>query len=135
MLVQAMAELAELYREDSVSLSQQFVWMNLLLERSDTIDLEEKQKMRERLKMYDPLWEEHPKVKKIRAESKAEGKVETLQKTLVHIVKVRFPDLADFAQQQVTRFNEPVALDLLLDQVLIAPDEVTVRFLLSSLGG
>src|SRR5579884_1079705 len=33
----AMAELASLYREDEVSLSQQLVWMELLLERTDTI--------------------------------------------------------------------------------------------------
>ncbi len=132
MLVQAMTELAELYREDHVSLSQQFVWMNLLLQRSDTIDQEEKQKMKERLKMYDPLWEEHPKVKQIRAESIVEGKIEEAQTLLVSIVKARFPDLAEFAQQQVTRFNKLTFLEFLVQQVLIAPDESIVRFLLSS---
>jgi hypothetical protein len=127
MIVQAMAELAELYREDEVSLSQQFVWMNLLLERTDTIDLEEKQKIKERFKMYDPLWEEHPKVKQIRAESEARA----LQNAVVTIVKARFPELAEFAQQQVTKFNDPGALDLLVQKVSTATDEAWVRWLLS----
>jgi hypothetical protein len=147
MIVQAMAELAELYYEDEVSLSQQFVWMNLLLERTDTITQEEKQKMKERLKMYDPLWEEHPKVKKIRAESRAEGEaigiaegealgivkgeIQASQRLLVSIVKARFPELAEFAQQQVTKFNDPGALDLLVQKVSTAPDEAMVRWLLS----
>jgi predicted transposase YdaD len=147
MIKQAMAELTALYREDEVSLSQQFVWMNLLLERTDTIALEEKQKIKERLKMYDPLWEEHPKIKQIRAESKAEGEaigiaegevmgivkgeILALQRTIVNIVKARFPDLAELAQKQVTQINDPGALDLLVQKVSTAPDEVMVRWLLS----
>ena len=126
---------------------QQFVWMNLLLERTDTIAQEEKQKIQERFKMYDPLWEEHPKVKKIRAESRAEGEaigiaegealgivkgeIQASQRLLVSIIKGRFPELAEFAQQQVTRFNDPGALDLLVQKVSTAPDEAMVRWLLS----
>jgi hypothetical protein len=66
----AIDELAELYREDEVTLSQQLVWMELLLERADTVPAQEKEEVQRRLSMYDPLWEEHPKVKKIRAEVK-----------------------------------------------------------------
>lgn len=102
--------------------------MNLLLERTDTISQEEKQKIQERLKMYDPLWEDHPKVKKIRAESRNEA----LQSAVVTIVKARFPELAEYAQQQVTRFKDPGALDLLVQKISTAPDEAIVRWLLSS---
>src|SRR5437763_4772511 len=35
LLKQAMEELAQLYRESTVTLSQQFVWMQLMLERTD----------------------------------------------------------------------------------------------------
>jgi hypothetical protein len=121
--------------------------MNLLLERTDTIAQEEKQKIQERFKMYDPLWEEHPKVKKIRAESRAEGEavgiaegevigivkgeIQALQRTIVNIVKIRFPDLSELAQKQVTQVNDPGALDLLVQKVSTAPDEAMVRWLLS----
>ena len=85
--------------------------------------------------MYDPLWEEHPKVKKIQAESKAkgreEGEIRALQSALVTIVKARFPTLAELAQQKVTQINNPGALNLLLEQISTAPDEKMVRFLLS----
>jgi hypothetical protein len=124
---QAMDELAELYREDEVTLSQQFVWMNLLLERTETISPQEKYKIQERLHMYDPLWEEHPKVKKIQAESE----IRALQSAVVTIVKARFPTLAELAQQKVAQINNSGALNLLLEQISTAPDEKVVRFLLS----
>jgi chemotaxis protein histidine kinase CheA len=74
MIVEAMAELAALYRDDEVSLAQQLVWMEILLARTTTISPEEKTRIQEGLKMYDPLWEEHPKVKKIKAQARAEVK-------------------------------------------------------------
>ncbi len=74
-IVQAMEELAALYREDETTLAQEFAWMEVLLERVTVIPDEEKAKIGEKLKMYDSLWEEHPRVKKIKAEAKAEAKV------------------------------------------------------------
>jgi hypothetical protein len=85
--------------------------------------------------MYEPLWEEHPKVKKIQAESKAkgreEGKIQALQSAVVTIVKARFPALAELAQEKVAQINNSGALNLLLEQISTAPDEKVVRFLLS----
>ena len=43
------------------------------MERTDTVPLPEKQWIQEELKMYDPLWEENSKVRRMRAESMAEG--------------------------------------------------------------
>ena len=77
--------------------------------------------------MYEPLWEKHPKVKKIQAESE----IQALQSALVTIVKARFPTLAELAQQKVSQINNPGALNLLLEQISTAPDEKMVRFLLS----
>ncbi len=69
--------------------------------------------------MYDRLWEETPKIQKIRAESKAEGKsegivegkaegkVEALQDILVTTVELRFPALSDLVGKQVKRINKP----------------------------
>src|SRR5438067_3884043 len=86
LMKQAMEELAALYREDEVSLAQQFVWMELLLERTETIAPPEKAEIQKEVKMYDPLWENHPKVKKIRAEREAKGEIKASQRMLVNIV-------------------------------------------------
>ncbi len=141
---QAVNELAELYREDEVTLAQQIIWMELLLERTDTVPLPEKQGIQEELKVYDPLWEENSKVRRIRAESEAKGKAEGLaegeakgeakglQMALVSAVKIRFPELTELAQQTVVQINDTVGLDMLLKHVITAPDERTARWLLSS---
>lgn len=52
-IVRAMAELAVLYRGDETTLSQQFTWMQILLERTTMISDEEKAKIGDKLKMYD----------------------------------------------------------------------------------
>lgn len=129
-IAQAMAELAELYREDEVSLSQQFVWMELLLERTTTVSSEEKAKIQERIKMYDPLWEEHPKVKKIREESKQEGEILALRNAVVRIVKKCFPNLEELAQQKVAQIESPEVLSYLLEEIAGAPDEAVARYIL-----
>jgi hypothetical protein len=124
---QAMDELAELYQDDEVTLAQQFVWMELLLERTDTVSAQEKQIIQERLDMYDRLWEESPKVQKIRAESE----VQAMQRMLVSVVKARFPALTQLAQEQAVQINSPDTLDLLVQKIATAPDEDMVRWLLS----
>ena len=94
--------------------------------------------------MYDQLWEENPKIRKIRAESKAEGiaegeargeekgKVEALQDILVTTVELRFPALADLAKQQVKQIDKPDMLTLLFRQITVTSDENIVRYVLSS---
>ena len=130
LMKQAMDELAALYREDEVSLAQQFVWMELLLERTETIAPPEKAEIQKELKMYDPLWENHPKVKRIRAESEAEGEIKALRGVVVTIVRTRFPALAELAQQKVVQINKPEILNYLIEQITAEPDEAVVRALL-----
>ncbi len=130
LIAQAMAELADLYKDDEVSLSQQFVWMELLLERTDTISSLEKVQIQEKIKMYDPLWDKHPKVKKIREESEQEGEIKILSRDVVRIVKTRFPNLTELAQQEVDKIKIPDVLDHLIDQLLGAPDETVARYIL-----
>ena|SRR5215469_3168892 len=130
-LGRAMDELAELYRDDEVTLAQQFVWMELLVERTDTISAQDKRKIQERLDMYDRLWEENPKVQQIRAESEAKGEVQAMRRMLISVVKARFPALVELAQEQALQINSPDALDLLVQKIATAPDEQMVRWLLS----
>ncbi|MFL5625809.1 MAG: hypothetical protein ACJ788_09490 [Ktedonobacteraceae bacterium] len=89
--------------------------------------------------MYDPLWENHPKVKQIRAESeekgrtegRAEGELRASQRILVNVVKARFPALAELAHQKARQINKPDVLTYLIEQVSTAPDETVARWLLS----
>ena len=87
---------------------------------------------KEDLRVYNPLWEEHPKVKKIRAESEARGEIRSARRMVVNLVEVRFPNLTELAQQEVGRINDPGVLDLLMQKMATAPDESLVRWLLSS---
>lgn len=73
LIKQVLNKLAELYREEQVTLAQQLIWMKLLLERTDTVPQEEKQSIRENLNMYESLWDDNPKVKQIKAKAEAEG--------------------------------------------------------------
>ncbi|GAC1394739.1 MAG: hypothetical protein NVSMB38_29560 [Ktedonobacteraceae bacterium] len=60
--------------------------------------------------MYDQLWEENPKIQRMRAESKAEGKVEAFQGAIVTVVESRFPALLELAKKQVKRITSPDVL-------------------------
>ena len=85
--------------------------------------------------MFDQLFEESPMIQKMREQSREQGRqdvIEALRRTLVNIVRVRYPDLAEFAQRQVGSFNKLDALELLIERVVTAPDVSTVRWLLGS---
>ena len=89
--------------------------------------------------MFDKLWDESPMVQKMKEESEARGKAEGkaegelvgLQRTLVNIVKVRFPDLAGLSQQKVAQTSNTGVIDLLIEQIITAKDESIARWLLS----
>ena len=51
LMQRVMDELKELYRDDEVTLAQQLVWMELLLGRTDTVPIQEKEKIRRNMKM------------------------------------------------------------------------------------
>ena len=104
--------------------------------------------------MYDQLWEESPRVQKMKAqlreqvlkEGKQEGRQEaeqeikdrteiearTFRRALVTMIQARFPNLAEFAQQRVELLDKPAALDLLIQQISMAPDADIARWLLDS---
>ena len=63
-----------------------------------------------------------------------EAAVETLQHTLLEVIRLKFPELTELAQEQIRRFTDPGALDLLFQKVLTAPDVKTVRWLLEPIG-
>jgi hypothetical protein len=136
LVAQVMHELAELYRDDEVTLAEQFICLQLLLERTGTVPQGEKRKIKERLSMFDQLWEESPMIQKMREQYRVqgiqEGILEGLQRFLVNTVQTDYPDLAEVVQQQASKFNKPDMLELLIKQVMSAPDSDAVRRLLEA---
>ncbi len=143
MAVQAVSELSERYHDDRATLTEQFIWMQLCLGRTQTIEDSEKIHIQERLSMFDQLWEENPTIQKMRAEyhmkglqeGRQEGRQEERQRELqglrhllVSIVQPKYPDLVDLAQQQAMHFENPEALHLLIQQVATAPNADIVRW-------
>ena len=129
MIKQVTDELVALYREDEVTLADQLIWMPLLLERTDTIPPLEKSEIERQLHMYDSLWEESPKIQKIRAESEARGELRVARRMFINIVSVRFPTLTELAKKQAALIDSPEALEFLALKVVLAPDEKIARWL------
>ena len=140
LIAQVIGELEELYQVDKAKLSDAIVWMRLLLGRSDTVSYSEKMQIEKRFSMYDELWDNNPIVQKMREQDIAKGRQEGfqqglqqgLQRSLVNAVRIRFPDLAEFAQYQASHFDKPDVLESLIQQVVTAPDATVVLKLLRS---
>ncbi len=54
-------------------------------------------------------------------------------KAQLRVVTMRFPQLGAFAQQKVARIADFKVLDELFNEIVVAPDEQTVRTLLETL--
>ena len=129
---QIMRELVELYHDDEVTLSQQYVLIQLLLERTTTISRIKKEQIKGRLTMFEQLFEESPMIQKMRKQYFTQGKVTGLQELLVNVVRARYPDLEELAQQRTSHFDKADELDMLIQKLVSAPDASTVRRLLES---
>ena len=136
LLLQAIEEMAEHYRDQEDLLSRQFIWFRTLLRRAETVPSLDKRRVEERLHMFDNLLEQDPDIQRLRAESEAKGRVEgevkALQKSVINIVRGRFPTLTEFAQQKVSQVNKPDVLYFLVEKISIITDEASVRLLLDS---
>jgi hypothetical protein len=131
-LADALDEMKEWYVGRTKQLATHVLWFGTCLKRSDTVSDRDKERILEKMKDFDSLLDENPFVQKRSAEAEERGRTEGLQEAVVTIVKGRFPPLTELAQQRVIHIHTPEALNILLTQVSTAPDEATVRFLLSS---
>ena len=136
LLKQAIDELIEYYKHDDTKLARELRWLGILLRRTETVPLDDKRKVQERLDMWDSLTEQDPKMKQIRAQSKAEGKAEgelkASQGMVLALIDVRFPSLVELAKRHVKQVKDPETLTQLAKQIAIAPDEDTARSILVS---
>lgn len=94
--------------------------------------------------MFDPLLEQDPWIKELRAQDRAkayktgheegiiEGELKSLRSILVNIARKRFPALSALAEAKATQVDEPEVLSVLTEQISLAADENSARKLLEA---
>ena len=147
LLLQAMREMVEYYKDNDALIARQFVWMGVMLRRAETITPQQKQRIQERLRMFERLWDEDPEIQRIKAEAEAKGKaegeakgkaegeakgearaMEVSKELVVLVVGSRFPTLAPLVQEKVGNIRQLEQLSILARQIATAPDEATARW-------
>ncbi len=148
----ALHELAEIYRDDKSTLAEQFVWMQVFLDRTTTVKDAKRAQIKARLSMFEQLFNESPTIQKIREQYLVKGIQEGLQKgiqkgrqegiqegrllalrnLLVNSVQRRYPELSALARTSAGHFDQLDVLELLIQQVMIAPNADAVRSLLEA---
>lgn len=82
---------------------------------------------------YELPWflEASPEVEKFvtrgKAEGIAEGEAKGLRKAIVILVRSRFPSLVSLARKRISGPHAPGELDVLMQRLIVAPDEESVR--------
>ncbi len=104
---------------------------------------EDKNKVQERLDVFDQLLEEDEYIQQQRALGREEGLAEGLakgeakakkiaQEMLVNAVQFRFPSLKKLAQQQAELTPRAEDVSAMANAIMTAADEATARAILSS---
>ena len=143
MLLQAIEELIEYSKGDESKLERRLLWLSTFLRRAEVMPPLEKQRVLERLKMFDELLEQDEFVQKRherglqqgrlegKIEGKEEGQIEAFQMMLVDVVKDKFPSLEDLAQQRAEQTRKVDALREVIRLINAVNDENTVRIILN----
>lgn len=145
MCVQAIEQMIQYYQGDDDELRNQLLCFGIMMRRAEmlpTVELNEVLKM---MKEYDPLIAEDAYLQALVAEladkkalelvAEAEARIRaetvaTFQHTLMNIIKVRFPLLAQHVEGEKALPDSPEALNLLIVQISSASDERVARAIL-----
>ena len=83
--------------------------------------------------MFEQLWEEDPRVRDIISRSEARGELKGRVEMVSSLIKKRFPDIVEEAQQKVQRIQKPEKLGTLAEWTMSAPDEKAFLWALDAL--
>lgn len=89
-------------------------------------------KKKKKLDFFEQLLEESPMIQEMREQWRAEGFLEGRREVFLSLIRTRYPDLAELAQQQANHIKKLDVIELLIKQVMTAPDASIVRRLLES---
>ncbi len=139
-LLDALNELSESYVGDNVQLANQLKWLGVLLRRSETMSIEDKVAVQERLNMWDNLLDQDPYLqKKIATSSKKavekaveeavekatekaldQGELNASRSMVLDIIDERFPTLTEMAKRRVQKIQAPADLRQLARKIVVA---------------
>lgn len=142
LLQQAIDEMIQYYGDDERKLARRIFWLELFLRRSEMITPEDKNKVQERLDVFDQLLEEDEYIQQQRALGREEGLAEGLargeakakkiaQDALVNAVQFRFPALKKLAQRQAEQTPGAEDLSAMANAIMTAADEAAARAILN----
>jgi hypothetical protein len=136
-LLQALEELVEYYKDSEAKLARRLLWFGTFLKRADTVTLEDKQKVRLRLDVFDKLLEENDFVLKQRAlgeeQGKIDGEVEASQQILLDILQTRYPALTEHIRTRVLQTRQVEKLREAIKLIVNTSDEQNAHLVLDSL--
>jgi hypothetical protein len=130
LLLAAIEEMVEWYRDDEVHLRDELLCFRVLLARARRLPEAELQHVERRIRMFDPLLEQDPWVQEKIAEGRAEGALQLSRHLLVTVVRTRFPLLGQRAERVAAHTADPEVLGRLIERVVQATNESEVRHLL-----
>jgi hypothetical protein len=145
LLMRAIDELVESYKHNEARLARHLLWFSVFLRRTDTISTQDKLKVEDRLNTFEYLLEHDEYVQKQRALGeqigreqglklgRVEGEIEAMQQILLDIVKKRYPNLVELAQQRTATVQKVDALRTAIGLMTDTSDETTARAVLDSL--
>jgi len=132
LLKQALREMRQHYPDDK-EFGHHLVRFHRIMQRSTTMDEQDKQVMEEVLKMeyaYDQLIDDNPDVQKRVERGRAEALLEGMRKIVLISIEGRFPSLVIQVQQRIEQVQNPDAQKKLLLQLASAATEDEVRKIL-----
>ena len=136
LILQAIEELLEYYRDRESQLARRLLWLSIFLRRAEALPAADKQRVKERINMFDELFEQDEFVRKQRALGEemgfARGEAQASRRILVHIVRSRFPALAELAQHKAERMNQVAAIEEITVLLATISDEAIAREILSA---
>jgi predicted transposase YdaD len=132
LLLKAIDEMVQYYGDDEEHLRDELLCFKVLLERAQRLTEGEMLPVLRRIHMLDPLLEQDPWIQGLKAQERIAGELAAYRSVLVNIVQMRFPLLAEIAQTRADQSSKPEALNILIAQISVAPDEKTAREVLEA---
>jgi hypothetical protein len=105
----------------------------ILLERAKPVKGIAFEKLKRRIRMYDPILMESPTVQEWMQQSEAKGMAEGFRASIEKTLSRRFPALKELGMQRIAQIQDLATLDEVLDALLVAQDESQVLRYLETL--
>ena len=133
LLLQAISEMEQYYQWPQ--LGHHLTRFRTILLRSKTITQEDKQEVEKKLNTFDSLLDQDPyfqeKIALERALERNES-IQAFQDTIIEIVKTRFPNLVELAQQRVVQIRKLDDLKRFIIQLSTASNQTAARRILKN---